>query len=115
MLRQASALVSSDVNHIQQSIIKALHHDGKSVTWIAESLDLSRTTVHSVLNNKGGKRQRQRADRYEAFFKSSSSGCYLNGEELLSEDQVRTGDPLDLLLIEEELTRRMETEEWDYV
>jgi hypothetical protein len=106
--------VSNDVNHIQQSVIKALHRDGKSISWIAESLDLSRTTVHSVLNNKGGKRQRQRADRYEAFFRDVGSGCYLNGEELLSSDQARTGDPLDLLMVQEEINLRMENEEWDY-
>ena len=109
-LRQAYGVVtdmSKDIDNIQRAVIKALHKDGHAVTWIAESLDVSRTTVHNVINNKGGKRQQQRADRYEAFFKDSNSGCYHNGELLPSTDQLRSGDPLSELLLEEEITNRL--------
>jgi IS30 family transposase len=109
-LRQAYGVVtdmSKDIDNIQRAVIKALHKDGHAVTWIAESLDVSRTTVHNVINNKGGKRQQQRADRYEAFFKDSNSGCYHNGELLPSADQLRSGDPLSELLLEEEITNRL--------
>lgn len=109
-LKLASGVVndmSKDIDNIQRSVIKALHKDGHTVTWIAESLDVSRTTIHNVINNKGGKRQKQRADRYEAFFKDSNSGCYHNGELLPSADQLRSGDPLNELLLEEEITNRL--------
>jgi len=99
--------MSKDIDNIQRAVIKALHKDGHAVTWIAESLDVSRTTIHNVINNKGGKRQQQRADRYEAFFKDSNSGCYHNGELLPSADQLRSGDPLSELLLEEEITNRL--------
>jgi IS30 family transposase len=106
-LKRGLNLVSKDIDNIQRAVIKALHKDGHAVTWIAESLDVSRTTVHNVINNKGGKRQQQRADRYEAFFKDSNSGCYHNGELLPSADQLRSGDPLSELLLEEEITNRL--------
>jgi len=110
MWKLASGVVndmSKDIDHIQRTGIKALHEAGHSITWIAQSLDVSRTTIHNVLNNKGGKRQKQRADRYEAFFKDSNSGNYHNGELLLSEEQLRCGDPLSELLLEEEITNRL--------
>jgi hypothetical protein len=63
--------------------------------------------VYNVINNKGGKRQKQRADRFEAFFKDSNSGCYMNGELMPSNDQLRMGNPLDQLILEEEITNRL--------
>lgn len=97
----------SDLSNIKRSVIKSLKDSGRSVDEIAEALDISRSTVYNVLNNKGGKRQRQRADRYEAFFKDSDSGCYHNGELLPSADQLRHGDPMEQLMLEEEITNRL--------
>jgi hypothetical protein len=83
ILKRGLNLVSKDIDNIQRAVIKALHKDGQ------------------------GKRQQQRADRYEAFFKDSNSGCYHNGELLPSADQLRSGDPLSELLLEEEITNRL--------
>lgn len=97
----------SDLSPAKRNAILSLHEAGHSASDIADSMDISRTSVYNVINNKGGKRQKQRADRYEAFFKDSNSGCYMNGELMPSEDQLRMGNPLDQLILEEEVTNRL--------
>ena len=110
---QGLRAVSKHLDLLQRSAIKALAFEGKGPSEIAEFLGVSRSTVNNVLKNKGGTQQRQRADRFEYFNQGTGSGCYHNGEEMLSHEQLHAGDPLGQVLLEEAIETRLGEEEWD--
>lgn len=97
----------SDVDFMMRNRIKNFKEAGRSVSWIVEEVGVSRSTVYNVLRNRNTARQQQIADRYEALSQGGFSGNYHNGEQLPTNDVLHAGDPLDLLILMEELESRL--------
>jgi hypothetical protein len=67
---------------------------------ISRELDVPLRTVQYILKHN---RNTKLADRFEYFAQGGFSGCYRNGNYMPSEEELTAGDPLFLLIAEENL------------
>jgi len=87
--------------------IRSMNNAGVAAAIIAEDLDISVRSVYNALDGKGEERQRRTADRMEYFLEGGDSGCYCNGQLMLTDDQLSAGDPLDILIAMETIEERL--------
>lgn len=92
----------------QEQTIRAMRGHGYTIAEIAKYNGVSESTVKNVLRNKHRGQGQRKADRYEAVFANVGSGCYDGTHEMLTEEQLRAGDPLDLLITLEEIEERLD-------
>ena len=82
--------------------------EGWTLREIADATRVSKSVVGDVLNEDGGDTVRKKADRFEYLSEGGSSGCYENGQVMLTEEQKHANDPLEELIAMETIEERLD-------
>lgn len=105
----------SSITIMQMREIEVLHKQGWTTREIARAMDVDHSSIVRVLSGKIGGTQKRIADRIEYLGGATlDSGCYSGRETLLSLEERASGDPLEMLIVMENLKEKMDGTESDY-
>jgi len=88
--------------------IRRMSGENWSTREIADATGVSQSSVVNVLKDEGEGDLRKRADRFEYLSHGGSSGCYENGNIMLTEEQLHANDPLAELIALETLMEKID-------